>query len=52
MTRIAVELSLLTLYVPVSCVSRIGMSSTSINVFGLYMQSERKLRACVTRIVA
>ena len=52
MTRIAVELSLLTLCVPVSCVSRVGMSSTSINLFGVYLQSEKKLRACVTLIVA
>lgn len=52
MTRIAVNFPYSLLYVPVSCVSLVGMSSTSINLYGAYLQNEKKLKACATRTVA
>jgi len=39
------------LCVPVNYVSRVGMSSTSINLSGEYLQNEKKLGVSVTRTV-
>ncbi len=52
MTRIAVELTLLTFVR--SCELRFARweNSTSINLFGVYRQNEKKLKACVTHTVA
>ena len=52
MTRIAVELTLLTFVR--SCELRFARweNSTSIHLFGVYRQNEKNLKACVTHTVA
>ena len=52
MMRIAVELCLLTFVRSSSYALLVGKSLISINLFGVYLQSEKKLKVCVTHTVA